>query len=589
MAIVKMKKMICAARTCDGEALLRRIQQLGVLHPEHIMTETESEKLSKLDHGLHVYATVIRILETRKSYGKNGSYVINKPEVSDVERWANDEKRITEQITHVEREMFRQEVFGDFEPDEVRELEKNGIYIELWSADAKDFKTLNISSGVALKELSRGRTIYFATIGKTGKTQINGATLEDLPKHSLSHYEERKKDLDRQLKAVSTQIDHAVDFLAEFRTTYKKILEERDFYETLDRSFEDENIIIFGGWVPDFESCGIKAEIEKEFGSSAVKFRDSKDDETPPVKTKNNWLARTFEPLMHVLGFPNYRGVDPALFFAPSMMLFFGICLGDAGYGLVMLIIAFFSKKYLSKKVAGMEFVANMTALFGLLTLAWGLITGTIFGIGFKHRGWIALDVSPGVGDPMLLFKISIGIGIIHLSIAFIIAIIGAVKKSEKFLKSGMLLVMWGGALGVLKVPLWWALFGLGAIIILFFSADEKNPLKRVGIGLWNIYGLTSLLGDVMSYARLFGLGVASGAIASVVNLLASDVRNAVPVAGYLLAVLVLLFGHSFNFAMGLIGALVHPARLHAVEAFPKCVELNGKPYKPLEKIHTEV
>ena len=139
--------------------------------------------------------------------------------------------------------------------------------------------------------------------------------------------------------------------------------------------------------------------------------------------------------------------------------------------------------------------------------------------------------------------------------------------------------------MGVIKGPLWWVVFGIGLIIILLLSADEKNIFKRVGIGLWNVYGLTGLLGDVMSYARLFGLGVASGAIASVVNMLAGDVRDAVPVAGYFLAVIVLLFGHAFNFSMGIIGALVHSARLHAVEAFPKCVQLTGTPYKPLEKI----
>jgi len=157
-------------------------------------------------------------------------------------------------------------------------------------------------------------------------------------------------------------------------------------------------------------------------------------------------------------------------------------------------------------------------------------------------------------------------------------------SMSVRISKIGTTCILWGGALAVLKIDYWWILIAIGLAMILLFSSDSKNPFKRVGLGIWSIYGLTGLLGDVMSYARLFGLGVATAAIASIVNMLAGDVRAAVPGFGIALAILVLLVGHAFNFTMGIIGALVHPARLHAVEAFPKCVELTGTPYKPLSK-----
>ena len=147
----------------------------------------------------------------------------------------------------------------------------------------------------------------------------------------------------------------------------------------------------------------------------------------------------------------------------------------------------------------------------------------------------------------------------IHLTIALIMAFTSAVSWGHRVGKLGLIFVLWGGVFGVLHVPHWYVVLGLGILMIIGWSADSKNPIKRFGLGLWAVYGLSGMIGDVMSYARLFGLGIATGAIAGVVNMLAGDVRDAVPIAGYVLAILVLMVGHAFNFSMGIIGALVPP------------------------------
>ncbi len=585
MAIVPMKKVLFVTLAREGEALLRRMQELGVLHPEHIREPIESDKLVRMEHKLHVQDSVIRELENRKKSSKNSEALADPPKIWEAENWVADEKKIVERISQLERDIQRQTVWGDFDPVDIKFLEEKGIFVQLWSVGLKKFENISAPDGAHVHEVFRNKSVFFATVNHGEKIEIPNAEEGQIPEHSLISLYRDLEEQEGELGAISRKIDATAQYLKRFREKNVLLKEERDFFETLDRSFEDDSLTAFAGWVPTDDVERIKKIIGEEFTSSYIKMREPLDSEVPPVKTKNSWLAGVFEPLLHLLGFPKYRGLDPALFFAPFMMVFFGICLGDAGYGLFLVAAGFVMRKFLKERVPGITFVSNMCILFGSMTIIWGLLTGTIFGIDFKTRGWIPIDVSPGVGDPMLLFKIAIGAGVLHLTIALFMAFFNVRKFSERLSKLGVIAVMWGGILGVLKVPYWYFLLGAGAGIILIFSSDSKNPAKRIGLGLWNIYGLTGLLGDVMSYARLFGLGIATAAIASVVNMLAGDVRAALPALGDVFAILVLVVGHCFNFAMGIIGALVHPARLHAVEAFPKCVELTGTPYKPLSKV----
>ncbi|OQA62188.1 MAG: V-type ATP synthase subunit I [bacterium ADurb.Bin270] len=584
MAIVAMKYVLFLSHISESEAVLRGLQDIGVLHPKHIKRAADSEQLKNLEHKLHVQSTVIKSLSDRhiKNHAMDSAIL---PSIWDVESWLADEKKFIEGIAKIEREIEKQACLGDFNPEDVKRLSHNGVSLQLWSASKREFAEYSKKSEVHIHVISSHDDVCFATLSLKGPVELSFALEREVPNSSLSALRDELSDLRRRLESISAQIDSATAYLPSYRKKNVALTEERDFYETLSRAFEEESISAFAGWVPADDIEHVEEMVHKSFPGVFMKARDPMEDENPPIKTKNSWLASVFEPLLHILGFPKYGGIDPALFFAPSTMLFFGICFSDAGYGAIMVLIGAIAKKLLSAKIPAIRFVSNMTILLGLTTVVWGLATGSIFGIPFAQREWILVDVAPDVGDPMLLFKISIVAGVLHISIALMISIISSNNFSERMIKAGTLFVLWGGALAMIKYSIWPYIAGAGILLILTFSSDAKNPLKRLGAGIWGVYGLTGLLGDVMSYARLFGLGVASGAIASVINVLAVDVRGAVPVVGILLSIIVLLLGHSFNFAMGVMGALVHPARLHAVEAFPKCVQLSGAPYKPLEKI----
>jgi V/A-type H+/Na+-transporting ATPase subunit I len=587
MAIMKMKYVTFVTLATEGESLLRRLQDLGVLHPKHIEAPRENEIVLHLEHELHVQRQVVRELEVLGHGDDCGSGPKIDTEVSfdSVEGWLSDKKTITEKLSRLSAAIEKQEALGDFDPWSIKALSEGGISVSLWSSDKKTMELNSMPDGSIARELfTSGKEVFFAVVTKGDPVLLDWAHAVEVPARSLSSIQNEKSELTRELCEIDMRLDKAAEQLPRFIAEHKTLSNEHDFRVTLVSAFDDKSVSAFSGWLPECEVEPVRQSLVSFKAPVVMEARDPREDELPPVKTHNSWFARMFEPLLHMLGMPKYRGLDPALFFAPFMMLFFGICLGDAGYGFFMLIAAYIMKKKFSKKIPSMTFVANMTILMGVATIAWGLATGSIFGINFADRSWVLLDVSHGRGNPMTLFKISIGLGVIHLTIAFIMALSSAASWGGRIGKLGLIFVLWGGVFGVLHVPYWQVVLGLGILMIVGWSADSKNPIKRFGLGLWAVYGLSGLIGDVMSYARLFGLGIATGAIAGVVNMLAGDVRDAVPVAGYVLAILVLMVGHAFNFSMGIIGALVHPARLHAVEAFPKFVEMTGKPYEPLVK-----
>lgn len=587
MAIVKMQRVTVATLAKEGEALLRRLQDIGVLHPEPVEAVGENDVVEHLEHELHVQRQVIHALESEKQRHDElpCPTVSKETPFASVEGWLAERRTLEERIARITAAIRRQAIFGSFEPQEVARLAERGVQIQLWEQDEGAVEQDALPDGAVVRELSReGKRRFFATAVGGERIAIEGATEVALPERSLISLEEERATFAREADELARRIRCAALQLPRFRHEHEQLTKEYDFRVALAGAFDDEAVAAFAGWIPVDELPEVRGKLARFWAPVVVEERDALPDEEPPVKTRNTWIARMFEPLLHLLGRPDYRGIDPALFFAPFMMLFFGICLGDAGYGLMLLAASWVMRRHFLARVSGMRFVANMTLLFGIATTIWGLVTGSIFGIVFKERDWIPLDVSSDGGDPMLLFKISIGLGVIHLSIALLMACFAAHHWHRRFERLGVLAVMWGGVFGLLHVPYWWIVLGAGLALILFFSSNARNPFARIGLGLWGIYGLTGLLGDVMSYARLFGLGIATGAIASVVNMLAGQVREAVPVAGIVLAILVLLVGHAFNLTMGIISALVHPARLHAVEAFPKCVELTGRPYEPLSR-----
>ncbi|MCD4733078.1 V-type ATP synthase subunit I [bacterium] len=355
-----------------------------------------------------------------------------------------------------------------------------------------------------------------------------------------------------------------------------------------------EETIYLRGWVPEIAITGVK-QILKRLDLAYYEFRDPTAEEDPPIYLHNVAPIRPFEMVTDLYGRPNRGESDPTPFFAFFFALFFGICLTDAGYGFLLAGIAglMLWKMPLAENSRKMM---KMMIIAGFFTMVVGLLTGGIFGLDFR-----ALNI-PEVADfldsievvnPLKpgqmfnFFYLSLGLGYAHLLIGYLIGFFEALKQKDKneafFRKLPWALVMILIAIAV-GLPMltggdatwaWYALIAVGVYVLLFSGVGDNSGLPRIGAGFFNLYsGLSGLFSDVLSYARLFALGLATGVIASVVNTMAFD-SSAIGM------VIILVVGHLFNLAMNALGAFIHTARLQFVEFFGKFYEGGGRTFAP--------
>jgi V/A-type H+-transporting ATPase subunit I len=376
-------------------------------------------------------------------------------------------------------------------------------------------------------------------------------------------------------------------------------LNEANFLEHLGTLYSEPYLFGLQGWIPADRTEEFLQSVEAKRLPLVVETRPPLPEEEPPILLKNNGFVRRIEPLLKLYGNPRYRHLDPSYFFAPFMVLFFGICLSDAGYGLIFYLTAHLIGRRWGESVERLSLVVRLCKAFAVSSIVIGLLTGAIFGHGFEGRHWIMLDVDVNAGNPMLLFYLALGLGVVHLSLSFLMGLLQSAYFHEKAQKLGLICVLWGGVL-LIGRNIWaalpdapfhaalgvagWGLLGAGLLMTLLFSSNSRRWGVRLGLGLWAVYGLTGLIGDLLSYARLFGLGIATAAIASVMNQLAGMVREAAgPVIGVPLAVVILFVGHSFNLTLSILGSTIHSTRLHFVEAFKNFFEGGGVEYKPFK------
>jgi V/A-type H+/Na+-transporting ATPase subunit I len=489
--------------------------------------------------------------------------------------------------------------WGDFALDQIRILEDHGVSVRRWRMERKKRTDLNVPDPVFVEIVSEKQGLLFYTISLNGHVDIPGASPLPWPEISLSGCVKEIERLAGEEKTLVGRLAGIVLRADVLKAQVTEALNDARYLENRGTLHAEEYLFGLQGWIPAKIAADLLKQVEEQRLPLQVEVREPLPQEEPPILYENNWFTRRIEPLLKLYGNPKYRDLDPSYFFAPFMILFFGLCLGDAGYGIVMYLAAHALGKKWGEQVEGLPMVVKLCKAFAVSTIFVGVLTGSVFGYNFDNREWILIDVAVGVGDPMLFFYIALGMGVLHLSFSYLMGMMQAGSWTQRLPKLGLICVLWGGVFLVsrniwfsapaeaLNQPLTWGGFGavgLGLLLTLLFSSDHKHWGVRLGLGLWSIYGLTGLIGDLLSYARLFGLGIATSAIASVMNQLAGMVlAGAGPVLGIPLAVIIMILGHTFNLALGILGSTVHSARLHFVEAFKSFFEGGGVEYKPFK------
>jgi len=357
------------------------------------------------------------------------------------------------------------------------------------------------------------------------------------------------------------------------------------------------------GWLPADRQADVEKAVSKVTDAFYLDVREPEEDEVPPSVVENSAFVTPFEQVTNLYSRPDPKGIDATPYMAPFYVLLFGMMLSDTGYGIVLAILAALFIKL--KKPTGMSGgFARVLFWGGISTIVWGALVGTIFGMDFDTllgtNNLFPLFVDP-MENPIGMLILCFGLGVLHIlfgvvlkmklafsrgdwqsaifdSLSWILIVLGLIAFAVPSAVPGIPAVI--GTIGIVMA-------GLGAAMILLFKGRaNKNPVMRTLSGLGELYQVTGYLSDILSYARLFALGIATGVIASVFNELCKMLMGSpilvLRILGILVACVLLVALHGFNIAINTLGAFVHCARLQYVEFYGKFYEPGGRAFRPL-------
>ena len=334
------------------------------------------------------------------------------------------------------------------------------------------------------------------------------------------------------------------------------------------------------GWVPETMSKQVQSALVKISPSLSISFDDPEEGETPPVCLHNNKITSPYESIVSGFSLPSYSGFDPTAIMMPFFINFMGMMVSDAGYGLLMALLIPILIKFL-KPAPGVKRLMWILTGGGIMTLVWGALYNTWFGFAPLP------SLFDPVNNPMPVMGVCVALGAVHLFTGLGIAAYLNLRKGKVVdaiadqLSWAMLIIGLGLLVVLPDVGTWVALGGVAIILCTSGRQQTNNPLKRLMSGLGALYGATGWISDLLSYMRLFGMGLATGVIGMVINQLVAMVAG-IPVAGYVLGPLLFVGGHLFNAGINILGAYVHSCRLQYIEFFGKFYEDGGQPFKPL-------
>ena len=610
--ITKMTKYSFVLLTGEKEGFLEQLQELGVVDISRSVKPIDSDS-SVMFHKAERAKKVIEFLESI-DYSKDAdaeaiataTVNIEGDPVDYVEECRAKLTELRTSLAQAEKQFQARVPWGEYDKKALDGLKDLGYAVRYYSVDAKKFDE-SWGGLYPLQVVSRdGKKVWFVTVSPVGEAYSFPVQETSAPEGTSAEAAAEIARINAEIAACKAGLLNAQDYIPAIKEACNSELVELDRYLAREagQGAAEDMITVFTGFSPA-ENDIVLTEAFDKMGILYIK-EEAVQEDNPPIKLKNNWFTRQFECFTEMYGMPVYSEFDPTPILAPFYLLFFAMCLGDAGYGIVLLLFGLMlNKGWL--KVGMFDGLGNIIAILGAGTMVVGTVLGTFFGIGMFDAAWVPewlksimivgdVDV-PGVGVLNIQMLLAMGIGIFHICVAMTVKAICYTKRfgwKENIATWGWLILIVGGvltgllALGKLISPeaIKWALIIIGAVsalAIYIFNTPGRNPLVNVGAGLWNTYNMaTGILGDVLSYLRLFALGLAGGMLGQAFNNLALSVKGDA-VMTWVPFVLILIVGHVINILLSSLGAFVHPMRLTFMEYFKNAgYEGKGSSYNPL-------
>ncbi len=399
-------------------------------------------------------------------------------------------------------------------------------------------------------------------------------------------------DVKRQIFELNRRALGYEKYVGELKILYDVIELEIERAEADGGFLKTGETFVLEGWLPETSAQSAVRNVEEKFDGVFVQLLAPEDRDEPPTLVVNNNIVKPYEEVTNMYSPPSYKELDPNPIMSIFYFIFFGLMIGDAAYGLILAVAGLILGR--SKKFdTGAKKLMLMIGMGGISAVVWGILFGGYFAIDFGTD--ISLWFNP-IEDPMMMLIVSIVLGCVQMTVGYIIKFVRLCLDGKPFsavFDAGSIILLFGAlaclglsvvidnapkALSVSAIVL--AAVGL-ALIIIFGGRNNKSVVGKMFGGFKGVYGLVNLLSDVLSYCRLFGLGLASAAIGLAFNTLGTIIFG-IPVVGYPIGIIVLIPLHAFNIAIGVLGAYVHNARLQFLEFYGKFYDGGGRLFEPM-------
>ncbi len=592
--IVPMKKISVIVQSKDIDSTLKNLAKLGALHIEHQRPPVNedidllNQKYGSLSRAVEMLPDLDAVVET-----------YDKPDelVDDIFDLVDKKEMLVEGIKNIKKNIGLWEEWGDFDPGIIYRLKEKHVSVRLCNLSKKDLRS--VPDGVAVEELFRKGNIFYCALVSREEIDLPFDVIK-LPEQSLR---DMRVSLERETKKLA-EIERILTDVSKYKTallSYKKRLSSIiEFKKAAEGRGDFEKLSYLRGYCPLDKVNSLEKIAESEKWGLIVE--DPSEDDNVPTLIRNPRWVEIIRPVFKMIGtIPGYREVDISLWFLLFFSIFFGMLVGDAGYGLVFFIATLFCNIKFAKKVKNRS-IFFLTYTLSICAIIWGVLTGTFFG-----QAWLPQRVVPLL--PLLRESANVQalcffIGAFHLSIAHLWKFIRKMPSVRALSEAGWICMLWLGYFIAKRLILgqefpegqeftegqefpevakWLLIAGSGLIILC--TNPSRNIFKTISSGIGGfLLNVVNSFTDVVSYVRLFAVGAATVAVADAFNQMASGIGHGNLLAGFLTAI-VLLFGHTLNILLCAMAILVHGVRLNVLEFSSHLnMEWSGVEYVPFKQ-----
>ncbi len=442
-----------------------------------------------------------------------------------------------------------------------------------------------------------GRDAARAVLKDANYTIVQFAARRGMPAEEIERIDRALVKTAKRVQALEERARELASNLPELKVLSDHTLWQKERHDVYTRSLRTRSTLVYEGWCPTARVAQVRAAVEDASALVAVEEIAPAEGEEPPVEIANSGIVQPFEMVTRLYGLPSPVDLDPTPYLAGFFFIFFGFCLTDFGYGVVLMLLTGFALwRYDVQK--SMATMLKLLFLGGLASALAGLLFGGYFGVdmsalpAFLQR----LQQFDPIKDPLPVFYLALALGVAQVLFGLVVAIIAKAQRGQ--LREGLLdhapWIAFFVALGLFTADVMglivapyarMVLYGAVAALVLTQGRAEKNIFMKLFKGVTSLYDIVAYFSDILSYSRLLALGLATSALAFAVNMIAGMIAGEDPsIFSMLAAGIVLVIGHVFNLVVNTLGAFIHSARLQFVEFFGKFLTGTGRVFAPFRR-----